>query len=204
MTFAWSENEPRSFGVRGRLIAFGSAAFACLGLAYLAFTQRFDVMADMFSDASAVSVIVEDDPPKPPPIVRPPPPALPPLQQQSQINPTAPPTMTTEIVMPQAPIAPGPVYIDATFTQRPSGSDFERYFPRRAIERGISGRVVLDCRVAENGRIACAVESEAPVGWGFGDASLRAAQEFRVAPAAADGHPTSGGRLRVPMTWRVN
>ncbi len=203
MTLAWSENEPRSFGVRGRLVAFGLAAFACLGLTYLAVTQRFEGMADMFSDASSVSVIVEDDPPKPPPIVRPPPPA-PPLQTQAHIDATAPPTMTTEIIMPLEPVAPGPVYIDATFIQRPSGRDFERYFPRRALERGISGRVVLDCRVAENGGIACAVDSEDPAGWGFGDASLRAAQEFRVAPATAEGHPTSGGRLRVPMTWRVN
>lgn len=197
MTLAWSEKEARSFGVRGRLIAFALAAFACLGLTYLAVTQRFGAIAQLFDDPSAVDVVVEIEPPRPPP--------APPLQQQQvRIDPTAPPTQTTEIFVPADPAPPGPVYLDATFTQRPSGRDFERFYPHRALERGMSGRVVLDCSVAANGRLTCAVALEDPAGWGFGDASLRAAQEFRVAPATADGRPTSGGRLRVPMIWRVS
>jgi protein TonB len=200
MTLAWTDKEPRSIGMRGRLIAYSLAAAACLALTYLAVTQRFGAIAELFPDSGTVTTIVEDQP-KPPPIV-PSRPQPPPPQQATLINPEAPPTPTAEILLPAEP--PATSYLNATFLERPSGRDFERFYPHRALERGVSGRVVLDCNVAANGRLSCAVASEDPAGWGFGDASLRAAQQFRVAPATADGAPTSGGRLRVPMTWQVS
>jgi protein TonB len=208
MTLTWQNDEPH--GARGtvrlRLLSLALAGLICVSLVYLAATRRFQVIADLFSDPGAISVVVVDDPlpPPPPPLPQTDPP---PLQQQSvAINPLAPPTATfDQVVQVEQPAELVSRHITgATFLQRPSGRDFERYFPTRALARGQSGRVVLDCTVAVDGRIACAVESEDPAGWGFGEASLRAASHFRVAPATADGQPTSGGRLRVPMTWRVN
>jgi protein TonB len=140
--------------------------------------------------------------PPPPPVVRETPP---PEAQRLVPDASAPPTPVPDFIQTVLnPPAPQPAYItDAAFLQRPSGRDFARYYPARALEREIGARVVLDCSVAASGRLNCAVASEDPAGWGVGEAALRASRHFRVAPATADGRPTSSGRLRVPMTWRT-
>jgi protein TonB len=202
MTMAWSPQEQtRSFSARARLITFAIAAGVCALVVYLALTQRFSAISEFFEDAPVFETWFEPPapPPAPPPQVQPRPPEA---QRQTPADVDAPPTPTQQIIEDTPP--PAPAYINATFLERPNGRDFERLFPRRALERGASGSVVLDCSVAASGRLSCAVASETPAGWGFGEASLRAAQEFRVAPATADGRPTSGGRLSVPMTWRVD
>ena len=187
-----------------RLLSLSAAAALCVALGYLAVTQSFNVITDLIDDGAVVTAEVERPrtPPVAPAVERPP---LTP-QRTAEPDPTAPPTETPDVVsFEPPPIAQtGPsLLINASFLERPSGRDFERYFPHRAVTRGVSGRVVLDCAVAADGRLSCAVASEDPAGWGFGDASLQAARHFRVAPATADGQPTSGGRLRVPMAWRA-
>lgn len=202
-----ARKEARSFGALSRLISFACAAALCALLVYLALTQRFGAITQWIDDAISFETVLEyeEPPPAPPPpqiIERSPPEA----QRPTPANIDAPPTPSFDPIPdgpPAPPSPPAPAYIDATFLQRPDGADFERFYPRRALERGMSGNVVLDCTVASNGRLACAIASETPTGWGFGEASLRAAREFQVAPATADGHPTSGGRLRVPMSWRL-
>lgn len=79
----------------------------------------------------------------------------------------------------------------------------ERFYPERALDRGKSGLVVLDCLVGIDGRLACSVASEEPQRWGFGSAALRAAKEFRMAPQLEDGRPTAGGRVSVPISFKV-
>jgi protein TonB len=103
---------------------------------------------------------------------------------------------------PPAPPTPS-VITNPTWLQRPNAAQFAQYYPDRALEREQEGRVVLDCVVAADGRISCAVSSEDPSGWGFGDAALRISRFFRMAPATRDGVPTSGGRVRVPISFRV-
>jgi protein TonB len=85
----------------------------------------------------------------------------------------------------------------------PDARDFARFYPSRALDRGVSGRVLLDCIVGADGRIACSVGSETPPGQGFGEAALRIAQSFRMAPQTIDGSPTDGGHVRVPITFRA-
>lgn len=99
--------------------------------------------------------------------------------------------------------APGPTITDPSWIERPRVSDYERFFPRRALDRGVSGAVMLDCLVDAIGRVSCAVVSEDPPNWGFGEASLRAAALFRMAPASRDGQPTGGGLVQIPMRWRA-
>lgn len=190
-----------------RLISLSVASIICAGLAYLALTGKWSAVTDMFEEDEAVKVEIEEKenpPPPPPPPDRPPPPP-PPEQRVPPPNLNAPPTPTPIPVAVDPPAAPPQpsIITNPTFLERPNARDFERFFPPRALERGTSGRVVLDCIVQADGRINCTVSSEDPPGWGFGEASLRAAREFRVAPATQDGRPTSGGRIRVPMTWRA-
>lgn len=179
----------------------GSAAF--LGLAVLAaLTMSFTVMRDLPENPPGPIVdIVRPDPPPPPPpepVIRNAPPvaqtspfelpALPPL-----INSTAPPIETT------LPVESGPVTIERPrWLQRPR--DLARYYPRRAIPRGMEGEVVLDCLVATTGALNCAVVSETPQNWGFAEAALRIARDHRMVPATRNGEPVQGRyTMRVPF-----
>jgi len=194
--------------MRLRLISFALAGLICASLVYLAVTRRFSAVTDLFDDTEAVKVEIEEKakppPPPPPPPDRPPPPP-PPEQRVPPPDLSAPPTPTpipVAIDPPPAPPAPA-VLTGMRWLQRPSSQDFNRYYPPRAMEREQEGRVVLDCLVDSNGRISCAVVSEDPTGWGFGDAALRISRNFRAAAQTEDGRPTSGGRVRVPISFRL-
>lgn len=179
----------------------GSAAF--LGLAVLAaLTMSYTVVREFPpAERGPIVTIVQPDPPPPPPIeepiVRQAPlepatpfvlPALPPL-----IDASAPQVETTQ------PVSGGPVSIERPrWLQQPR--DLARYYPRRAIPREIEGEVLLDCLVSTTGALNCAVLSETPQNWGFGEAALRIARDHRMVPATRDGRPVEGRyRMRVPF-----
>jgi len=103
----------------------------------------------------------------------------------------------------QQPQGPTVSLSEVPFTQRPSGSDFARHYPRRALSAGIEGRVTLDCTVRSNLRLNCAVASEDPPGAGFGQAALRIARQFRAARQFPDGRPTVGAHVSMPMLFQV-
>jgi hypothetical protein len=84
--------------------------------------------------------------------------------------------------------------VDVTWRRRPNAGSFERAFPLNALRRGIDGATVLDCLVMESGRLNCLVASEQPTGWGFGDAALDVARDFRV---DLSGAPAVGHRVRI-------
>lgn len=191
-----------------RLISLGLAALVCATLVYMAVTQKFSALTDLFDDNEAVKVEIEDEekppPPPPPPPNRPPPPP-PPEQRVPPPMIDAPPTPTydpVEVDPPPAPPVPS-VITNAVWLERPNARDFERYYPDRALERGQEGTVRLSCVVAADGRIACTVTSEDPAGWGFGEAALRISRHFRMAPATRDGAATSGGRINVPIRFNL-
>lgn len=96
-------------------------------------------------------------------------------------------------------LATGPVQItQPVWTRRPE--NLARYYPRRALERGVEGVVMLDCLVSVDGSLSCATVSETPSGWGFADAAHRMAREHRMAPATRDGAAVEGRyRMRVPF-----
>jgi len=89
------------------------------------------------------------------------------------------------------------------WTARPSAADFERYYPTRARNHYVSGRTVLACVVMQDQSLTCEVRSEDPPGYGFGDAAIQISHSFRMAPQTTDGRPTVGGRLLVPITFRL-
>jgi protein TonB len=194
--------------MRLRLMSFVVAGLICASIVYLAVTQRFSAVTDLFDDSEAVKVEIEGKekppPPPPPPPDRPPPPP-PPEQRVPPPDLSAPPTPTpipVAVDPPPAPPTPS-VITNPQWLQRPDARDFARYYPPRALERGQEGRVSLDCIVSADGRIACTVTSEDPTGWGFGEAAVRISRHFRMAPATRDGVPTSGGRVRVPIRFNL-
>jgi periplasmic protein TonB len=190
-----------------RLISFTLAALICASLVYLALTRKFSAITDLFEDSEAIKVEIQEKekppPPPPPPPDRPPPPP-PPEQRVPPPDLSAPPTPTPiPVAVDPPPAPPTPMLTGVTWLEEPDGDDYARYFPSRALSRGQSGRVVLDCLVSADGRISCSVLSEDPPNWGFGEASIRAARHFRVAPRTADGQPTQGGRIRRTLRWNA-
>ncbi len=86
---------------------------------------------------------------------------------------------------------------------RPDVADYERFYPSAAVADGIAGSAALDCLVGEDGRLRCVVVREEPEGYGFGQAALRVADEFRMALQLEDGTPTVGGRFRPTILFQV-
>jgi hypothetical protein len=86
---------------------------------------------------------------------------------------------------------------------RPTGNDYARYYPMPAMNVERPGNVILICMVIADGAVSCRVGYENPVGWGFGESALRIARHFRIAPQTADGVPTAGATLRVPIRFQA-
>ncbi len=127
---------------------------------------------------------------------------------------------------PQPP--PGPAYPGIAETDMASecidirsGARRPRFYPDRALERGVSGAALLDCVIGEDGHMqTCQVLDERPRNYAFGAAATRIACHFQVdvttitegAPSATlppesqyyrrtgDGEPW---RVRVPVRFRL-
>jgi hypothetical protein len=90
------------------------------------------------------------------------------------------------------------------WSSAPTGGAFMRYYPRDAMARNIDGRAVLYCEILPSRRLACVVGEESPVGYGFGEAAQRIAQDF-VLSESAFGRPgySVGERIRVPISFQI-
>jgi TonB family protein len=65
-------------------------------------------------------------------------------------------------------------------------------------------RVTLVCDVQAGGTLSgCAVDREEPAGQGFGPAILALAPKFQVALMSAEGMPTVGAKVRVPVRFEL-
>jgi TonB family protein len=101
----------------------------------------------------------------------------------------------------EAPAAPTTTRAD--WVAKPSGDDVSEAYPQLAQTFGVAGRVVLRCKVATTGRTEdCQVLSETPKGFGFGDAALKIAPLFRMAPATAGGSATASD-VRIPIRFAL-
>lgn len=76
-------------------------------------------------------------------------------------------------------------------------------YPGQAAGAGLrSGRGVADCLVAADGSLTdCRVAGERPDGAGFGEASTRVAGQMKLNLWSADGRPTVGARVRLPVEF---
>jgi len=189
----------QSLGMRATSVAasamfVGLAVFAALSVTISLQTQTVD-------NPFVIPVFQEAPPETPPPITRPqapPPPQAPPQASDMAVVDPPPATTSTEVAFDYGPPV-GPAEItNPRWLRRPQS--LASYYPRRALARDISGQVLLDCLVDTNGALNCAIVSETPTNWGFGQAALRIAQDHRMVPASRDGQAVHGRyRMRVPF-----
>lgn len=93
---------------------------------------------------------------------------------------------------------PAPPEQRASFRERPPGETFSLFYPRLAYSQGVQGSAILECAAHVNERIDCAVVSESPIGWGFGEAAVAASRSFRIQPAMRNGAHVED-TMRIPV-----
>ena len=114
------------------------------------------------------------------------------------------PPSSSETAAPGAAAAPPASHIDVEpkWLRRPSADDLARVFPWRASVRHLSGRAVMECVVADTGRMRdCRLLSEEPPGAGFGDAELQLAPQFKLQLPVVDGAVVHGPKVVIPVRF---
>lgn len=98
-----------------------------------------------------------------------------------------------------------PVTGKPKWTAVPSAEDLVGAIPPAAIAAGAkTARVMISCVIAQGGGITdCAVVSEDPPNLGFGAATLGLAKGVRVSIWTAEGLPTIGGGVSVPIRYDI-
>jgi TonB family protein len=98
---------------------------------------------------------------------------------------------------------PADVVEAPSWRSKPSGEDVNRYYPAGSLDRSLSGKVVLRCKVGLDGRARdCAVASEGPWGLGFGEAGKRLIEAKSVFhPGKVNGKPVDGAEMTIPLVF---
>jgi len=100
---------------------------------------------------------------------------------------------------------PAPPLIEQPdWAAKPVGADIADVYPAAASKAGTSGAATIACAVAKDGRLSnCKVVREAPAKLGFGEAALKLSERFQMKPMSRDGHPVSGGKVRIPIRFML-
>ncbi|MEJ0060502.1 MAG: energy transducer TonB [Terricaulis sp.] len=193
--------------LRMRATSLGASTLVVGLLLAAAFTATTQVwlMSPLGEDAPTI-MIERPPPPVIPPVTPPKPQDPPPTRAIIRSGPISRPVIdefedfATDLISTSASgVGEGPVVVTSPYwTRRPD--NLARYYPRRALERGIEGVVMLDCVVRISGTLDCTPVSETPANWGFADAALRISREHVMTPAMRNGLPAEGRyRMRVPF-----
>lgn len=145
-----------------------------------------------------------DPPPPPPPTQRQTPPPERIIETTASLDPISPQLPPAEPSQPSSwapPVVGPPEITNPRWLRQPR--DLARYYPARALARGVEGQALLNCIVDVRGALECSVISETPEGWGFGAAAVRISEDYRMVPAMRDGQAVPGRyRMRVPFEMR--
>lgn len=119
-------------------------------------------------------------------------------------SPAPSPTLSTAPSPPVAASSPQDVSTPG-WERTPSGDDLARLYPSKAMNRNLEGEAVMACMVRKDGTLTdCTVVQETPAGLGFGEATLATARYFKMTATTAGGTSVEGGKVLIPLHWRLN
>jgi hypothetical protein len=85
------------------------------------------------------------------------------------------------------------------FLETPTAEELLKVYPAQALKEGVDGFAIIGCDIEAGGRLSkCGVETERPLGYGFGDALLSLSTKFRV-DTTSEHKP--GDRIGVPVKF---
>ena len=107
-----------------------------------------------------------------------------------------------DAIKPAAAAQVAPTISMPRWLRHPNADDVARVYPRSAADLDLSGAAIITCVVTATGGMSqCEIDVERPGGMGFGNAALRLSPLFAMTRTTADGHPTEGGRVHIPMRF---
>ncbi len=91
-----------------------------------------------------------------------------------------------------------------SWSATPAYADLDALFPKAAADNRVGGQAVMRCSVQGDGGLSgCAIVTEAPQGYGLGEATLALASKYRVSPTTSEGGPTAGLTITTTVTWSL-
>lgn len=101
--------------------------------------------------------------------------------------------------------SPPEVTFRATYDRRPDGEDFASNYPGRAADTAMPGITVLCCTPNDNQTLACNTAIEWPRDQGFGAASLKMSERYRLTKESFDHFRSNPEeRVEVRINWNFN
>ncbi|MGZ3378423.1 MAG: energy transducer TonB [Phenylobacterium sp.] len=105
---------------------------------------------------------------------------------------------------PLSPASRPSVVTNPDWLRKPTGEDMSKFYPTAAAAARIEGRVVLRCSVNAAGDLMdCSTSGEEPMAQGFAEAALSLAPFFKMRPMTRDGVAVSGGKINIPIAFRL-
>ena len=221
---------PFDFAPRGRRISAKTTLIVGVSLGVHALAAGYLAMMEFVPPKAPPAVeepLMELEfytPPKPPP---PPEPDTRPQPPKLRLHVPAPPTgpsivdpiRVDPIPEPPQPIGPlasltpvpdppaprAPEIGNPTWVKRPGPTEFARFYPDRAQRMEQEGTATITCAVTAAGSLTgCRVVRETPDAYGFGAATLKLAQYFKMSPRTVDGRPVEGGQVTIPIRFNLD
>ena len=85
------------------------------------------------------------------------------------------------------------------YDQIPTAEDMAKFYPEKAMDYGKDGGATIRCTVQKDRTLAkCAIASETPAGFGFGDAALQMSKLFKMKKAAKP-----GAQVSIPIKFQA-
>jgi TonB family protein len=85
---------------------------------------------------------------------------------------------------------------------KPTAAQIQAAYPVRALSDQVEGAAIIVCTVGARGELsACRVGREEPGGYGFGQAAVDLAPDFKLAPAEIDGEPVGGAPVSIAVAF---
>lgn len=112
--------------------------------------------------------------------------------------------LVTQACPPAAPGQPAPADANPDWAEKPDPYAIWWAYPPEAVKNNMPGYVLLSCVANEAGSLQdCTVINETPPTYGFGDAALGLAKDFKFKPALACGKSIKS-EVRIPLRFKLD